>query len=308
LTEHTIWKDFLAEVYVWKLFNGKGEDKLHISPLLCTFEKMDDDGKIQYFLLFPWASGDLKHFWANNSSTDGRFTLCWMSEQCWRLAEALSVIHQDQKKDPTKPGDNKEPLYGRHGDIKPGNILWFAEYVGCDNAGTLVLADFGIAKCHRLLTKSMSNPLTTKYSTTYMSPEFSVSGHNIGRKSDIWGLACTYIEFVTWYLRGGQAGNDEFAEFRDETHPVHKNVSQDTYFSVTEKGAIVKPKVAKWIESLHRDDRCSRFLHDFLFFIQESMLIVDPLERATANYVSEKLKALYEKCKSDSVYANSPSS
>jgi serine/threonine protein kinase len=309
LTEQCTWKDFLSEVYVWKLFNSKGEDKLHMSPLLCTFERTDDDGKIQYSLLFPWASGDLRHFWANNSSADDRFTLCWMAEQCWRLAEALSVIHQDQEEnDPTKPGDNYERLYGRHGDIKPGNILWFAEHVGCQNAGTLVLADFGIAKCHRLLTKSMSNPATAKYSPTYRSPEFNVSGHKIGRKSDIWGLACTYIEFVTWYLKDGQAGNDEFADFRDETDPVNENFSQDTYFSVTNEGAIVKPRVVEWMRSLHEDDRCSRFLHDFLFFIETRMLVVNPSERATAHDVSEELKVLYEKSTSDSTYANSPSS
>jgi serine/threonine protein kinase len=280
-----------------------------MSPLLCTFERVDDDGMTQYFLLFPWASGDLRHFWASNSSANGGYTSRWMAEQCWKIAEALSVIHQDQEgNDPTDPDDNNRRLYGRHGDIKPSNILWFAEYVGCENAGALVLADFGIARYHRLLTKSMSDPATAKNSPTYKSPEFNVKGYKIGRKSDIWSLACTWIEFVTWYLKGGQAANSEFADIRDEADPVNEYLSQDIYFSVTNDGAKVKTKVVEWMKGLREDHRCNRFLGDFLSFIEDRMLVVSPSERATAHEVSKKLKELYEEeCKRDCTYTISTS-
>jgi len=294
-------------VYVWELFNGKGEDKLHISPLLCTFEMVDDD-KREYYLLFPWASGDLRQLWKNNPSADGRYTSRWMAEQCSGIAEALSVIHQDRvTNEPTEDGANNEPQrYGRHGDVKPCNILWFAEHIGCDNAGTLALADFGIAKCHRAKTKSLSDPVNAKYSPTYKSPEFDVSSSKIGRKADIWGLACTWIEFVTWYLKGWQAVEVEFPEARDEADPVNANISLDTYFRVTEEGAIVKPQVVKWMKKLHGENRCNHFLHDLLSYIEKRMLVVDPSERATAHEVSEKLKELHKKTTRDSVYANSP--
>lgn len=277
-----------------------------MSPLICTFERTNDDGKTQYFLLFPWASGDLKHFLKDNLNDNSQYTSDWMIEQCWRLAQTLSVIHHDQEdNNPPKPGDNNEQLYGRHGDIKPDNILLYADYIGCENAGTLVLADFGIAKCHRLLTKSMSNPLAVKHSPTYRAPEFDVGGYKIGRKSDIWGLACTYIEFVTWYLKGWQAGNCEFAEYRDEVDPLNENFSQDTYFSIFKGVAIVKPQVVKWMRILREDDRCKLSLCEFICFIEQRMLVVDPSKRATAHEVSEKLEILCGRYLNDNVCANS---
>jgi serine/threonine protein kinase len=306
LTEPSSWTEFLSEIYVWKLFNAKGENKLHISPLLCTFQRTVEDFKTEYFLLFPWASGDLRRLWENNPSGGAQYTSCWMAEQCWKIAEALSVIHQDQEENnPPKPGELDEKLFGRHGDIKPANILWFNEHVGCENAGTLVLSDFGIAKCHRSMTKSLSDPARAKNSPSYRSPEFDIRNLKIGRKSDIWGLACTWIEFVTWYLKGWQAVKTEFPDIRDETDPTNKNISIDTYFRVTEEGAIVKPQVLDWMRKLHRDDRCSHFLHDFLSFIEKKMLVVDPSERTTACDVVKKLKELYEKAMRDSTYANS---
>ncbi|KAF8848656.1 kinase-like protein [Acephala macrosclerotiorum] len=229
-----------------------------------------------------------------------------MAEQCLRIAEALSVIHQDQEeKNPTRADEDGEQLYGRHGDIKPDNILWFGEHIECKNAGTLVLADFGIAKAHRSMTKSLSDPEKAKNSPTYKSPEFESNGHlKIGRKSDIWGLACTWIEFITWYLKGWQAVDVEFPNRRDETDPKDENISRDTYFSIVNGEAIVKPGVIDWIEELHQDNNCSAFIHEFLSFIQEKMLLVNPSDRATAYEVSQQMEKFFERTRNDSAYSN----
>jgi serine/threonine protein kinase len=309
LTGRFTRQDFLSEVYVWKLFNDKGEDELHLSPLLCTFEKPIGDSKsCEYFLLLPWASGDLRQLWENIESPNDRYSACWMVEQCWRLAEALSVIHQDkEERNPIKADGYEDQLYSRHGDIKPGNILWFDDYVGCEGTGTLVLADFGISKSHSSLTKSMSDPEKTKSSPTYKAPEFDSKGKlKIGRKSDIWGLACTWIEFATWHVKGWQAVNDDFPNRRDEADPAHENISQDMFFSVKNGVAIVKPGVLDWIKELHEDNRCSPFIRDFLSFIQEKMLLVDPMARATAGEVSMKMNEFLRKITSNSTYANPP--
>jgi len=306
LTGKFTWQDFLSEVYVWKLFNDKGEDELHLSPLLCTFEKPIGDGKSEYCLLLPWASGDLRKLWESISSKGNRYSACWMVEQCWRIAEALSVIHQDnEERNPIKADGYEEQLYSRHGDIKPGNILWFSEHVGCETADTLVLADFGISKSHRSMTKSLSDPEKTKNSPTYKAPEFDSKGDlKIGRKSDIWGLACTWIEFATWHVKGWQAVNDDFPNRRDEADPAHENISQDMFFSVKNGVVVVKPGVVDWIRELHEDIGCSRFIRDFLSFIQEKMLLVDPTARATAGEVSVKMKDFLEGIRSDNTYAN----
>ncbi|KAE8444211.1 hypothetical protein EG329_000808 [Mollisiaceae sp. DMI_Dod_QoI] len=299
-------EDFLSEIYVWKLFNGEG-DKLHTSPLLCTFEKSDGN-KREYFLLFPWASGDLRQLWQNKSSRDGQHTSHWMAEQCWRIAEALSVIHQDEETDPIRADGDGERLYGRHGDIKPGNILWFGEHVECKGAGTLVLADFGIAKAHRSMTKSLSDPEKAKNSPTYKSPEFESNGLKIGRKSDIWGLACTWIEFLTWFLKGWQAVDIDFPKGREETDPKDKNISRDTYFSVVNGSPIIKPGVVEWMNELHEDNNCSPFVDDFLTFIEEHMLLVNPVKRAPACTVALKMKGFFERIKEHSRYSESPCS
>lgn len=219
------------------------------------------------------------------------------------MADTLSVIHHDaQENNPRKPGLEDEELFARHGDMKPGNILWFGHYVDCPDAGTLAVADFGISKCHRYMTMSKSNPLTTWGSTTYMAPEFSIAGalkntwkYTIGRKADIWGLACTWIELVIWYLEGW---NDVlvFDEARDEHDTVNPHFTYDRYFTLTDNGhdAVIKDAVLKKIEHLHRHHRCNHFLHDFLSYIEKNMLVVDPSKRATAHNVAEEVKKLYD--------------
>jgi serine/threonine protein kinase len=306
LKEHTDWKDFLAEVYVWKISYRRRDKDLYISPLLCTFEVKHENRPGEYYLLFPWASGDLTTLWARNPKGGGSapYTLDWMAKQCWGMADTLSVIHHDAEENkPRKPGLEEEELFARHGDMKPGNILWFGHHVDCPDAGTLAIADFGISKCHRYITMSMSSPLNAGGSPTYMAPEFSITGpekntwkYTIGRKADIWGLACTWIELVVWYLEGW---NDVrvFDEAREETDTVNPQFSYDRYFTLTDNGhdAAIKDAVLKKIENLHRHHRCNHFLHDFLSYIEQSMLVVDPVKRVTANNVAEEVKKLYDK-------------
>ncbi|KAM0424910.1 hypothetical protein ACHAPT_009966 [Fusarium lateritium] len=141
---------FSREVNALKRLSGQK----HIVPLLATFEY-----KNSYHLLFPWANANLRRYWAMfpNPSADKRYGL-WVAKQCKGMAEGLSIIHEP----PADQGDDyayesvlqpnhgqsqrgSKPAYGRHGGIKPENILWFRNGPNTD-IGVLEIADFGLTR------------------------------------------------------------------------------------------------------------------------------------------------------------------
>jgi hypothetical protein len=135
---------------------------------------------------------------------------------------------------------------------------------------------------------------------TCCSPEFKIVHdaeftyrRKVGPKSDIWGLACTWLEFVTWYLKG-EKGVQEFSKSRlKRSHPEIKG---DEYFRLidNEKAATLKPSVIHAMENLRLQENCSPFLRDLLIYIEGKMLVVDMNKRATALEVSEQVHKLYD--------------
>ncbi|KAG5754676.1 hypothetical protein H9Q70_002696 [Fusarium xylarioides] len=85
----------------------------------------------EYYLIFDWADCDLLRYWKDRHS-EPDFSLenvLWLAEQCVGLASGLEQIHRYgslEQQDGT--GDRSlKKLYGRHGDIKPENILWYRD-------------------------------------------------------------------------------------------------------------------------------------------------------------------------------------
>jgi len=268
--------------------------------LLCTYQ-MEINGRPRFYFISPWATGNLSGLWRNNPSggDPSKFTDQWMIKQCKDMTEFLSCLHANAAEESEKfsvSQDQEEPIFMRHGDIKPENILWYKDSPGCSEGGALVLGDFGISKAHRRSTKSFSNPVNTKHTGTYAAPEFVVKGtqRTIGRASDLWSSACTWLIFATWFVRGLR-GVHEFADERDEEDPGEATFSDDRFFRLTEKNstiAEVKPKVLDWVEQICNDQKCTPLVKEFIGIILNDMLIVDGRERATASEVSKKLKEL----------------
>lgn len=81
---------------------------------------------------------------------------------------------------------------GRHGDIKPENILWFQPHdLNGDHGafgGKFVISDFGLTEFHRDETGLVS-PMNTARSPTYRAPEYDVS-ETISQSYDIWTMGC----------------------------------------------------------------------------------------------------------------------
>ncbi len=197
----------------------------HLIALLATYEQ---SGSVH--LIFDWADADLQRFWETvcANPTADRDTVRWVARQCLGIASGIVEIHkhgtnhqtqatkdQDYKSNEARKNDN---LYGRHGDIKPRNILWFSRGPDPDDMGfgTLVITDFGIAEMNSKNSRSGKSNRNIKFSPTYCAPEAYVLGGVISQSYDIWTLGCVYLEFLAW-LMGGWKLVHKFARDRQTT-------------------------------------------------------------------------------------------
>lgn len=201
----------------------KGE---HIIKLLATYEY---DG--HHYLMFEWADGALDEFWERRMAKEPPQAERWAAEQCFGLATALKQIHglatwQEEKRKaakrdrdlslgPTSRGDaDKAADWGRHGDIKPKNILWFSKYR--DRKDHLVISDLGLTRYHSEFSRSKVDPSKIDgFTGTYRPPEMDLRDNQVSRKSDVWSLGCVLLEFCIWYLEGVD-GVERFENEREE--------------------------------------------------------------------------------------------
>jgi serine/threonine protein kinase len=290
----------------------------HLVRLLATYRH-----KRRYFLLFPWAKSNLRKYWEDTPRPDfSEATVLWSLRQCKAIASGLHMIHeyrstQDSLKarslqpPPASSGnpavEDDDRLYGRHGDIKPENILWSVEEVlddsQCSNEeGVLLIADFGLMDFHNRLTRSQVHPDKITGSPTYEPPELKLHT-KISRAYDIWSLGCVYLEFITW-LVGGWAELDHFPKAREVAG--WNGISDDTFFTIMEFGtqprAIVRGGVQAWMKDLHEKPRCSAFIHDFLNLVSEDMLVVNPKHRIHCGPLNERLSSMLAKAKANPLY------
>lgn len=119
-------EDFKKEVASLLRVHDGGNQS--IVKLLATFE-IRKNGRTEYYLIFPWADGTLWDFWKLHNEVASRNMLTqWMADQCHRLALALQSFHNErnnQLMELSSGAEKDTELFGRHGDIKAENILWF---------------------------------------------------------------------------------------------------------------------------------------------------------------------------------------
>jgi len=252
---------------------NKREDP-HLVKLLLTMEIEGRPGQCSsYFLMFPYADGNLRQFWQQHlpyASDENRVTYArWAAIQFYGLAWALCKLHdlhqREVHRDSTRDEDNDvnhssgDRFYGIHGDIKPENLLWYEKWVGpedyqeCPNIipphksapfGVLQLADFGISKLHNTATRSNFN---MKWGTkTYAPPERESDDEECSRSFDIWSLGCVFLEFLCWLVHGGGDPNpvDEFQKKRrlNGKNKTSAGTTIDTFYRLVEVGTERKTK------------------------------------------------------------------
>jgi serine/threonine protein kinase len=186
-------KVFQNESAQLRRFNGLVHD--HLVTLLATFTFHG-----QYHFLFPYAEHALDQYWETRvsvPSTDIK-TIQWVAKQCSGIMAAIDTIH-----DPRHLNHSlKEKGYGRHGDIKPDNILWFNSTT--DPKGILVVSDLGLASFNRETSRSNIPNARIPQVPGYRPPECDIKGGTISRSYDIWTLGCLFLELITWLLGGWQ--------------------------------------------------------------------------------------------------------
>jgi serine/threonine protein kinase len=221
--------DFWKEVEMLKRFSGTFHD--HLVTLLMTWSIED-----RHYFLFPWADCDLELYWENDANRlpidpvtreMDMDAMRWLSSQVLGLTKALHLIHN-----PSHLGLKPEELkYGRHGDIKAQNILYYPsrKYP----RGILVIADFGLGAFNS--DKSRSNIPGEKIPGTphYRPPECDLAGGTISRSFDIWTYGCLLLELVCWAL----GGNDKLEDFHEYRYtPYITGSESDIFFDVQQKG------------------------------------------------------------------------
>ncbi|KAK9424292.1 hypothetical protein SUNI508_13745 [Seiridium unicorne] len=302
------------EVRVLERFSGSRRGHEHLIRLLMAFKH----GR-KYYLLFPWAAGNLADLWRRDPIPLRTLERTrWLLKQCFGVADGLKKIHHhgSWRRYEAAPSLNQDDLVskslGRHGDIKPENVLWF------DAEGRLVVADFGLTRFHSTQAGSeITTPNNLRgFSRTYRPPEFSLEAP-VSQKCDVWSLGCLYLEFITWYLVGYEKtrgdGPGSFSNLRtkdDDRTSDHLNhlIREDKFFNLKlcqdphkEDGkaqyvADVKESVKKWITYLRELEQCSKVMEAFLDMIETEMLVPDTYERADMHHVQLRLKSLRDDC------------
>ncbi|UQC87904.1 protein kinase [Colletotrichum lupini] len=305
---------FQRELQMLRKFESENAHE-HLISLLTTWSQ-----KGFFYFLFPWAECDLVKYWEIHSEPDmGEDLVRWVARQTAGMAAGLARIHEY----PGKVDGNTENAvkYGRHGDIKPDNILWFRSSMG--DPGRLVISDFGLGVFNSKRSRSnIPNNSGIGRTPTYRPPECDIEGAMISRSWDIWTLGCVYVEFVTWLL-GGWELSEDFAEYRMTRSSIWgQEFKSDIYFDIVQvvriasdddtslrsMGAMVKPNVTRWFDGLHNHRDCTQYTHDLLKFVQNRMLIVESAvrKRATCKEVFEELRRIQRRCVESKAYCVEP--
>ncbi|KAJ4385998.1 hypothetical protein N0V93_008889 [Gnomoniopsis smithogilvyi] len=289
-TQRYTRQEFEQEVDVLRRFSGNAHPNL--VSLLAAFQKGKD-----YYLLFHWAEGDLKNFWRTTDpgSALDKQRLLWMLDQLRGISDGLQRIHNYRESHQTL-AVSRESMFGRHGDIKPENMLLFRRKDIPDDKGIIQLSDFGLARFHSEHSRSGIRPSKLHgCSPTYRPPEVDFKEGKVSRAYDIWSLACVLLEFVTWQLGG----------WKLLEHHVQQRKQKDLFGYLSDQffeivaitgsnplGARVKLEVVE----------CSDPIHELLDFIEKEMLVVLPNDqlntehrRAPCGEVHARFDSLHKK-------------
>ncbi|RSL99221.1 hypothetical protein CEP52_009892 [Fusarium oligoseptatum] len=289
--------------------HDNGPDLNHLIPLQLTFKHGRD-----YYLVFPWADGNLKKFWRQRSANPkDPDEVRWFMAQCSGIARGLRKLHHLSTQLSSQKAANANSVnaingtemilggkeWGRHGDIKPENILWFENYKG--ERDFLVISDFGLTQFNSAHSRSkVQQDQILGYSGTYRPPDLHLENQPISQNYDVWSLGCVFLEFLSWFLLGYREAVDVFAQERLKDGPKGE-VREDTFFTF-EKGdkephdmskrAMLKESVVQWIEKLHKIPECTEPFHSLLDLIQFTMLVPNSDDRSKCRPVDTRLRRL----------------
>ncbi|KAL1882977.1 hypothetical protein Daus18300_000615 [Diaporthe australafricana] len=219
----------------------------HLVTAVTAFKYQD-----KYHLLFNWADeGTLADLWKTQSPGPTHDSTCWLAQQCHGLADGLCGIHNAQisvqeladvdplheipQPDADAESDDRDKIHGRHGDIKPDNILCFSDEDNKYKRSVLKITDFGVTAFHNAKTTKVPAKHVPR-TMTYAAPEIEISQEpEVSRPFDIWSLGCVYLEFITWILLSKE-GVVEFAKLRMAEKVTRRKFEEDSFYSIHGRG------------------------------------------------------------------------
>ncbi|KAF3805940.1 hypothetical protein GCG54_00013614, partial [Colletotrichum gloeosporioides] len=312
-------KAYKQEIQLFENIGARSPTKEPEHLIQLQFSYLHGD---RYFLVFPWADGNLRQFWEKHErNPKNKNGIMWLLHQCKNLTTGLHKVHTlTSLHDPSKAGpkytwseiqQGKFKRWGRHGDIKPENILWFQEYETFKDF--LVISDFGLTSFNT--TESRSKVRAESIlgcSGTYRPPELDL-GEDISPKYDVWSLGCVFLEFVSWFLLGFSATQKAFTDSRVNCEKEFKQVSEDKFF-ILERSmespqtfkAKVKPSVTTWITKLRGHETCTAQLKELLNFIESQMLMPISNNRPDCKQIIAEIHKILETCMEDKDSAQTP--
>ncbi|KAK8024695.1 hypothetical protein PG990_002518 [Apiospora arundinis] len=261
----------------------------HLVKAIAAFERGKDR-----CVLFPWADGgNLSDFWQESDAVlrnaESRALLVsWSLEQMAGIADGLHALHA---------------AGGRHGDLKPENLLHFKDG---DARGRLTVADFGLAKFHVLDTYRRDGA-SSNWSTTlkYEPPE--VDTHQDKPRSrhyDMWSLGCIFLEFAIWIVHGW----DYLKEFK-------RPLSLEKFWEGVGMNAVVHHRALEEMDIILNHSRANSATKDIVKLVRDRLLVVkfsealtfaeekrDGNVRATSAELCDSMKEIQERANNNTTY------
>ena len=235
-----------------------------------------------YNIIFPCAEMNLDDFFRDpNNKVDRNKPL--RENPLWK--EMLGICRALKHMVEGQVFGDDEKFVGYHFDLKPANILIFAEH-------TWQIADFGQSVFRA--TNGSSLKLTNPGGTDeYAPPENVDLGAKASAKYDVWSMGCILLELITFLVTKGSRGIRALDKAR---HTSNERGSDHRLWTKTSTGQIeLKPKIIKFTEGLLAASGPSEqhFLTQILE-LTNGMLEPDVGKRFSASRVVEMLKKIVE--------------
>jgi serine/threonine protein kinase len=218
----------------------------HLVQIQKTYQLGD-----KFNILFPWAKTNLFDYLRNSvwrAPQQARIGKNPLWEQILGITKALSKIINF-----TDPDEPDKTIFGYHCDLKPQNILIDNSAAG--SRDVFKITDFGQATFLNPVvagTSQIRSYIQVHGGTdAYAPPEYLDAEQD--RVYDIWSLAIIVLEVLAYAVRGADGllhpenGLDNVRATREGRQ------TNARFYTDGGSGAIVKPKIRKWIEDLLKD-------------------------------------------------------
>lgn len=283
----------------------------HILSYLVTWAQYDD-----FYVLLPCAERNLRVFMQTEQKP--RLTadfVLWFLQELRGVADGVRSIHhlnsqamQGLSGQPNPQGltvPQQRRLSGFHHDLKPDNILLFADEGSLH--GVMKIADFGTGKISAIQSGVISSFVERSQGTeTYEAPDVYLY-KKASRPQDMWSMGCIILELMYWAFIDPQPPNRTFSTERFDS----QNDANDAFWVPVrdEKGnpirdakgnptVALKPAVARRISQLKDICKYKRAFSDIMTEI-DGLLNFSTSARIAARQLYDDLDAIVDQATID---------